>query len=139
MRIACEILWPQPPGPQNTRVFSWAFVYGPLCPWDSSWANDYGPPCPCEICEHWSRCEARKSLFMRIACEISVSRCPATSGSIQALQALREAPKIRTWRGFQIKHILKLAFLTKGIFLEARVGDPSEAHKVSFSRVFLTI
>ena len=86
MRIAREILWSRPPGPQNTPFFSWAFVYGPLCPWQFSWANDYGPPCPCEICGPRSRREAPKSLFMHTVSEISVSRPPGASGSLQTLQ-----------------------------------------------------
>ena len=139
MRIAREILWSRPPGLQNTPFFSWAFVYGPLCPWQSSWANDYGPPCPCEICGPRSRCEAPKSLFMRIAREISVSRPPGASGRLQARRTLRVAPKIETWRGFKIKHFPKLAFLTQCTFSAARVGDPTRPPKVSFSRVFSTI
>ena len=86
-----------------------------------------------------SRCEAPKSLFMRIAREISVSRPPGASGSLQARRTLREAPKIRTWRGFKIEHFSKLAFLTQCTFSAARVGDPTRRPKVSFSRVFSTI
>ena len=43
-------------------------------------------------------------------------------------ESQREAPKIRKWRGFKIKHFLKPAFLTKFIFPEARVGDPTKPH-----------
>ena len=40
----------------------------------------------------------------------------------------REDSKIRKWRGFEIKHFLKLALLAKVIFPKARVGDPTTPH-----------
>ena len=46
--------------------------------------------------------------------------------------AEERAHKIRKWRDFKIKHFLKLAFVTKFIFSEARVGGP---HKAAFSRL----
>ena len=42
--------------------------------------------------------------------------------------AEERAHKTRKWRGFKIKHFPKLAFLTKFIFSEARVGDPTKPH-----------